>query len=77
MRRFIVTVQFPAPLIGCERVEVQANTHAHATLQARRMRADKGWPRHSTYTPRLVDHTSYARPALLAPLAHPEALSTW
>jgi len=59
MKAFIVTVSYAAPLIGTDRVEVEAHTHAHATLLARGMRAAKGWPRGSTYTPRLRDESTF------------------
>lgn len=80
MRAFLVIVTAPegVPIIGeLARVSVEANTHAHATLIARGMRARMGWPRGSRYTPRLTDTTSYAAPVALVVLEHPEALGTW
>jgi len=61
MKKFVVIVTYPEPRIGeAGRVNVSAHTHAHASLQARDMRPDHGWPRDCTYTPRLVDETSYS-----------------
>lgn len=74
---FDVRVDFPFPLVGSETVRVEANTHAHATLLCRGMRARKGWHRDSTYTPRMADRTSYSPPAALVVLEHPEALGSW
>ena len=64
MKRYTVTVVYPTPLIGTDRVEVNATTHAHASLLVRAMRAVRGWPRGSTYTPRLVDSASYEQHVL-------------
>jgi len=61
MKKFLVIVNYPEPFIGeAGRVNVSAHTHAHASQQARELLAEHGWPRGSTYTPRLVDETSYS-----------------
>lgn len=64
MKAYRVIVEFPFPLIGTDWVDVQAGTHAHASLIARSMRREKGWPKGSTYTPRLIEETPY-KPSFL------------
>jgi hypothetical protein len=59
LQAFDVYVRYPEPLIGGETVRVQAHNQAHATLLVRAMRAEKNWPRGSTYLPRMVDRSTY------------------
>ena len=59
LQAFDVYVRYPEPLIGGETVRVQAHNQAHATLLVRSMRAKAGWPKGSTYTPRMVDRSAY------------------